>query len=196
MKFTLTAGSAAAVRRRIAQAGSSECLRQIRYCRRADLPDRNPLPDRLDPTRPLEGFLAAATFCVAEKAAAEPVTEGSGCACRVAAVGTISARGWLRIVQHGNGTTHRGPKTCAPSARACRDAVLEAAVVQLGRSTTGLCGLQAVESCRRVVRDVGRDQVARPRHVGGIQGRARGQTLRCAGRCRRALPRTRRAKRR
>src|SRR5262245_66013516 len=76
-------------------------------------------------------------------------------------------------------STYYDAKTRPPSARACRDAVLGPALVQLWENNYRVYGARKLwKTARRAGHDVGRDQVARLMRAAGIQGARRGKRVR------------------
>ena len=68
-------------------------------------------------------------------------------------------------------STYYAAKSRAPSARACRDAVLGPALVQLWKDNYCVYGAHKLwKTARRAGHDVGRDQVARLMRAAGIEG--------------------------
>ena len=76
-------------------------------------------------------------------------------------------------------STYYAAKSRAPSARACRDAVLGPALVQLWKDNYCVYGEHKLwKTARRAGHDVGRDQVARLMRAAGIEGVRRGKRVR------------------
>ena len=76
-------------------------------------------------------------------------------------------------------STYYAAKSRAPSQRACRDAVLGPALVQLWKDNYCVYGAHKLwKTARRAGHDVGRDQVARLMRAAGIEGVRRGKRVR------------------
>lgn len=76
-------------------------------------------------------------------------------------------------------STYYDTKTRPPSARACRDAELQPALVALWEDNYRVYGARKLwKAARRAGHDVGRDQVARLMRSAGIQGARRGKRVR------------------
>ncbi|EIV53603.1 transposase, partial [Mycobacteroides abscessus 3A-0930-S] len=76
-------------------------------------------------------------------------------------------------------STYYDTKARPPSQRACRDAVLGPALVQLWEDNYRVYGARKLwKAARRAGHDVGRDQVARLMRAAGICGARRGKRVR------------------
>ena len=76
-------------------------------------------------------------------------------------------------------STYFANKARAPSARACRDAVIGPALRQLWEDNYRVYGARKLwKAARRAGHDVGRDQVARHMRAAGIIGARRGKRVR------------------
>ena len=76
-------------------------------------------------------------------------------------------------------STYYAAKSRGPSQRACRDAVLGPALVQLWKDNYCVYGAHKLwKTARRAGHDVGRDQVARLMRAAGIEGVRRGKRVR------------------
>ena len=76
-------------------------------------------------------------------------------------------------------STYYAAKSRAPSQRACRDAVLGPALVQLWKDNYCVYGAHKLwKTARRAGHAVGRDQVARLMRAAGIEGVRRGKPVR------------------
>ena len=76
-------------------------------------------------------------------------------------------------------STYYAAKAARPSARACRDAVMGPALVQLWEDNYRVYGARKLwKAARRAGHDVGRDQVARLMRAAGIDGVRRGKRVR------------------
>ncbi|KLO33795.1 integrase [Mycobacterium nebraskense] len=76
-------------------------------------------------------------------------------------------------------STYYDTKGRPPSARTCRDAVLEPALVALWEDNYRVYGARKLwKAARRAGHDVGRDQVARLMRAAGIEGTRRGKQVR------------------
>ena len=88
-------------------------------------------------------------------------------------------------------STYFANKARAPSARACRDAVIGPALRQLWEDNYRVYGARKLwKAARRASHDVGRDQVARHMRAAGIAGARRGKRVRTTNPTppRRAIP--------
>ena len=76
-------------------------------------------------------------------------------------------------------STYYAVKTRAPSARACRDAVMTAVLKQLWEDNYRVYGARKLwKAARRAGHDIGRDQVSRLMRAAGIAGVRRGKRVR------------------